>query len=63
MTNKRTIFTPISIESAVEHLKQGHAKELYFLNPKTGQLNRLATTKIDFMDCLDFEWFFKSYMN
>lgn len=62
-TNKRTVFTPLTIESAVEHLKQGHTDNLYFLNKGSGFVKKLSHTQIDFTECLNVEWFFRSYMD
>lgn len=54
---KKTEFTPVSAQGALEHVKNGNRDKLYFMN-KNKEMCRLSRVRLDFDEAFNVQFFF-----
>ncbi|WP_303219862.1 hypothetical protein [Enterococcus asini] len=54
---KKSEFTPISDQTALEHVKNGNRDKLYFMN-KSKEMCRLSRVRLDFDEAFTVQFFF-----
>ena len=54
---KKTEFTPISAQGALEHVKNGNRDKLYFMK-KNKEMCRLSRVRLEFDEAFTVQFFF-----